>query len=78
MTRVHYHREVARAAASSPRHLRWNWGETGPAVGPNIFNTLVYAEDDHPPDVLNPMERAVQSTDVRAFGDHFFLVTQVW
>jgi hypothetical protein len=78
MTHAHYRREVAQAAGPSPRHLRWNWGGTGSAIGPTIFNTLVYAEDDRPLDMLKPMERTAQSTDVRAFGDHFFLVTQIW
>jgi hypothetical protein len=77
-TRTHYQQEVAAAPGPSPRHLRWNWGDTGSATGPNIFNTLVYAEDDRPLDVLHPGERNAEGTDVRPFGDHFFLVTQFW
>jgi hypothetical protein len=51
--------------------------EVARGAGPNIFYTLFYAEDDRPLDMPTPMERTAQPTDVRTFGDHFFLVTQV-
>lgn len=74
--RATYLRQVRESTAAAPKHLQWNWGETGSATGPNIFYTLVFDEADKP---LSKLESIVQGPhlDVRPLGDHFYLITEI-
>ncbi|CAM3077366.1 hypothetical protein BUUB107078_08895 [Burkholderia ubonensis] len=76
VVRTDYLREIRESPGQSPKHHRWYWGDTGSAIGPNIFHTLIYDEADDPLRGQTMAEEQDDSTDVRPMGDHFFLVTQ--
>jgi hypothetical protein len=76
ITQTFYLREVHGSPGQSLKHRVWNWGDTGSAIGPNIFHMLIYDEGDEPLRGETPLEERDESTDVRPMGNHFFLVTQ--
>ncbi len=78
LTRATYLRLVHESEGASPKHLHWDWGDTGAATGPNIFHTLVFDEADKPPSGHPPADEQGSSISVRPMGDHFFLVTEVF
>lgn len=77
-TRATYLRLAHESGGASPRHLQWDWGDTGAATGPNIFHTLVFDEADKPLSGHPPADEQGPSISVRPMGDHFFLVTEVF
>ncbi|RKP43402.1 hypothetical protein [Trinickia fusca] len=74
LTRGHYAKLVHDLPGPSPKHAKWNWGETGGATGAQIFYQLVYDEAD------KPLDRECNGSDcsARPYGHHFFLVTDIY
>jgi hypothetical protein len=78
IARPWYLKEVHDGVGPSPKHLQWNWGETGSAIGPNFFHRLVYDEADTPLRGQPSAKDIGVSIAVRPMGNHFFLVTGSW
>jgi hypothetical protein len=78
IARPWYLKEIGEGLEPSPKYRQWNWGETGSAVGPNLFHRLVYDEADAPLRGQPSAKEPGISFDVRPMGHHFFLVTGSW
>lgn len=78
LTRFHYAELARNLPGPSPKYGEWSWGETGGAMAPNIFYSLVYDETDKPLD--RPVKPGHEGAELSAqsYGHHFFLVTELY
>lgn len=72
-----YEASIRTLRAPSPAYHSWDWGTTGGAASVNIFYFLIYDESDQTPRRATEASRSFV-TQVRSFGDHFYLVTQIY
>ncbi|MES2385432.1 MAG: hypothetical protein V4593_12865 [Pseudomonadota bacterium] len=77
ITKSGYEASIQTLRSASPAYHSWDWGTTGGAASVNIFHSLIYDETDQTP------RRAIEAskdfeTQVRGFGGHFYLVTQIY
>ena len=72
-----YEETIRSIESPHPIHHSWNWGTTGGAAAANIFYSLVYDETDQI-NLKNGEKREGGVTFVRSYGDHFYLVTQLY
>jgi hypothetical protein len=78
LTSVYYMRLTRDLPGPSPKFGRWGWGSTGGAIGPTIFYSLVFDESDKPLDRLGTPGQKSPTWSARAYGHHFFLVTELY
>lgn len=77
INKVSYDETVRALEETHPIYHTWDWGSTGGAAAANIFHSLVYDESDRV--TLRNGEMAEGGiTSIRAFGDHFYLVTVIY
>jgi hypothetical protein len=57
-------------------YREWNWGDTGGVAAANIFYKLVYDETNRT--TSSALSEDSHSIDVRSFGKHFYLVTEIY
>lgn len=75
--RPNYEETVRALEGTPPKYHTWDWGSTGGAAAVNIFHSLVYDESGRV--TQREGERVGGGiTSVRTFGDHFYLVTQIY
>lgn len=78
LSRGYYTELVRNLPGPSPKYHEWNWGDTGGAVGVNIFYSLVYDETDKPLDRPVKLEHEGATGTARPYGHHFFLITEIF
>ncbi|NWD67258.1 hypothetical protein HX870_06560 [Pseudomonas gingeri] len=78
LTRDHYEELARSVPGPSPKYQEWSWGGSGGASGPNTFYRLVYDETDKPLTRSEEPEHQGGRASARAYGEHFFLVTEVF
>lgn len=74
-----YEETVRRLDGPYPHQYSWDWGTTGGAGVVNVISVLKYDESDKIMPKNNKESMAGrENTDVRNFGNHFYLVTDTY
>jgi hypothetical protein len=78
LSRQYYLDQIAQIprVGNEPRFKSFPWGETGGAVGANVFRTLEFDESGQIAGTDDQTSDRRYSKSVRALRDHFYIVTE--